>query len=201
MRDTTGATRRFFGRVFLSSQTPSPELGCFLQAGQLGPPVVPFLTLFWGEGSPTKIDYRKSWYQLILSSLEDLVAHASQRVPLEALRLSSISCGQRQVHRKFRFMGCSVIRCHMPSTLEEHAGVSEAAVSLADFDSYPLNFVPTLRTAWFESSRVASCFCQAAKVFDLPKGLCKSHCARRPGELDLVNALHEQIGIHLSKLR
>ena len=25
---------------------------------QLGPPVVPFLTLFWGEGSPTKIDYR-----------------------------------------------------------------------------------------------------------------------------------------------
>ena len=27
-----------------------------------GPPVVPFLSPFWGEGSPTKIDYQKSWY-------------------------------------------------------------------------------------------------------------------------------------------
>ena len=28
----------------------------------LGPPVVPFLTPFLGEGSPSKIDYRKSWH-------------------------------------------------------------------------------------------------------------------------------------------
>ena len=27
----------------------------------LGPPVVPFLTPFFGEGSPTKIDYRKGY--------------------------------------------------------------------------------------------------------------------------------------------
>ena len=31
------------------------------QATRLGPPVVVYY-LFWGEGSPTKIDYRKKWY-------------------------------------------------------------------------------------------------------------------------------------------
>ena len=42
-----------------------------IQDGFLGPPVVPFHP-FLGEGSPTKIDYRKS--TLILTSLlEDLV--------------------------------------------------------------------------------------------------------------------------------
>ena len=29
--------------------------------GILGPPA-PFLTLCWGEGSPTEMDYRKKWY-------------------------------------------------------------------------------------------------------------------------------------------
>ena len=45
-----------------------------LESPVLGPPVVPFLTLFFsGEGSPTKIDYRKKGGSLVLSSLlEDL---------------------------------------------------------------------------------------------------------------------------------
>ena len=38
----------------------------------LGPPVVPFLTLFWGEGSPTKIDYIKKGALILTSLLEDL---------------------------------------------------------------------------------------------------------------------------------
>ena len=42
----------------------------------LGPPVLPFFP-FLGEGSPTKIDYRKrkknkSWYSANLAKLEDL---------------------------------------------------------------------------------------------------------------------------------
>ena len=38
----------------------------------LGPPVVPF-TPFLGEGSPTKIDYRKKGTLILNSLLEDLV--------------------------------------------------------------------------------------------------------------------------------
>ena len=40
----------------------------------LGPPIVALLPfLFWGEGSPTKIDYRKKLGSLLLTSLlEDL---------------------------------------------------------------------------------------------------------------------------------
>ena len=56
---------------------PTPRRGC--TARKLGEPrfsssaFLPFL--FLGKGSATKIDYRKSWYQLILSSLlEDLGA-------------------------------------------------------------------------------------------------------------------------------
>ena len=37
-----------------------PTLGN--EGEELGPPVVPFLNPFWGEGSPTKIDYRKKGY-------------------------------------------------------------------------------------------------------------------------------------------
>ena len=41
---------------------------------QPGPPVVPFLPVFGWEGSPSKIDRTKSWYQLLRSSLlENLV--------------------------------------------------------------------------------------------------------------------------------
>ena len=33
--------------------------------GELGPPAgCPFLPTFWGQGSPTKIDYRKKWLPL-----------------------------------------------------------------------------------------------------------------------------------------
>ena len=39
----------------------------------LGPPVVPFYQLFPGEGSPTKIDYRKKGTLFPSSLLEDLV--------------------------------------------------------------------------------------------------------------------------------
>ena len=40
--------------------------------GQLGPPVAPFY-LFFGKGSPTKIDSIKSWHPYSnLSKLEDL---------------------------------------------------------------------------------------------------------------------------------
>ena len=44
---------------------------------KLGPPVVPFLTLFLGEGSPTKIDYRKKLVPNYsnLSNLEDRKGH------------------------------------------------------------------------------------------------------------------------------
>ena len=38
----------------------------------LGPPVVPFLTPFLGEGSPTKMDYRKNGTLILTSLLEDL---------------------------------------------------------------------------------------------------------------------------------
>ena len=48
-----------------------PKFPTALQRSLLGPPVVPFYP-FWGEGSPTKIDYRKKG-TLILTSLEDLV--------------------------------------------------------------------------------------------------------------------------------
>ena len=54
-----------------------PHSQCFvsirpLTEHQLGPPVAPFLTVsFWGEGSPTKIDYSKKG-TLILTSLQDL---------------------------------------------------------------------------------------------------------------------------------
>ena len=53
-----------------------------LQEGLLGPPVVPFLTPFFGwEGSSTKIDYSKKVGTLILTSLpEDLVSF-SNRLP------------------------------------------------------------------------------------------------------------------------
>ena len=40
----------------------------------LGPPVVPFLTPFLGEGSTTKIDYRKKTGAFILSSLLEELA-------------------------------------------------------------------------------------------------------------------------------
>ena len=40
----------------------------------LGPPVVPFSPLFLGEGSSTKIDYRKKGTLILESLLEDLVA-------------------------------------------------------------------------------------------------------------------------------
>ena len=33
-------------------------------SSQLGPPVVPFHHFFGGEGSPTKMDYRKKWVPL-----------------------------------------------------------------------------------------------------------------------------------------
>ena len=39
--------------------------GGSLSLSQLGPPVVPF-SHFWGEGSPTKIDYRKKLVPLII---------------------------------------------------------------------------------------------------------------------------------------
>ena len=38
----------------------------------LGPPVVPFLTPFLGEGSPTKVDYRKLGTLILTSLLENL---------------------------------------------------------------------------------------------------------------------------------
>ena len=41
----------------------------------LGPPVVP-LDLFWGEASPTKIDYRKEGTPILTSLLEDLAYFA-----------------------------------------------------------------------------------------------------------------------------
>ena len=40
--------------------------------GDLGPPVVPFLTPLLGEGSPTKVDYRKKGTLIPTSLLEDL---------------------------------------------------------------------------------------------------------------------------------
>ena len=43
------------------------------RASHLGPPVVPFLTLFLGEGSPAKIDYRKKGTLILTSLLKDLV--------------------------------------------------------------------------------------------------------------------------------
>ena len=46
--------------------------GVGLKEDQLGPPVVPFLTLFMGEGSPTKIDYRKKGALILTSLLQDL---------------------------------------------------------------------------------------------------------------------------------
>ena len=49
-----------------------PETNLFFLPGLLGPPVVPFYP-FLGEGSPTKIDYRKTVGTLMLTSLlEDL---------------------------------------------------------------------------------------------------------------------------------
>ena len=41
----------------------------------LGPPVVPFYP-FFGEGSPTKIDYRKKGSLILSSLLEDLATVA-----------------------------------------------------------------------------------------------------------------------------
>ena len=52
-------------------------LSPFLFGGRLrlnlGPPVVPFYP-FWGEGSPTKIDYRKKGTLILSSLVEDLVS-------------------------------------------------------------------------------------------------------------------------------
>ena len=45
---------------------------------QVGPPVVPVLTLCLGEGSPTKIDHRKKG-ALILASLVDLETSSTYR--------------------------------------------------------------------------------------------------------------------------
>ena len=47
----------------------SPQVGAVLL---LGPPVVPCYP-FLGEGSPTKIDYRKKGTLILTSLLEDLV--------------------------------------------------------------------------------------------------------------------------------
>ena len=38
-----------------------------------GPPAIGALSLFWGEGSPTKVDYRKKGILILTSLLEDLV--------------------------------------------------------------------------------------------------------------------------------
>ena len=47
--------------------------------GPLGPPVVPFLTPFLGEGSPTKIDYREkdTLMNIISTSLPEDPVHIS----------------------------------------------------------------------------------------------------------------------------
>ena len=62
-----------FSHVGASAQSESPFWSsCYVP---LGPPVVPFYqtNIFWGEGSPTKIDCsKKSRYLIILTSLEDL---------------------------------------------------------------------------------------------------------------------------------
>ena len=44
----------------------------------LGPPVVPFYPLLLGEGSPTKMDYRKKGTLILSSVLEDLVGSITQ---------------------------------------------------------------------------------------------------------------------------
>ena len=59
----------------------------------VGPPVVLFYPSLGGS-SPTKIDYRKSWYQLILASLLDLAGHrpaspVAREAPLSAVAAAS----------------------------------------------------------------------------------------------------------------
>ena len=54
-------------------QFDEDSLLCLLRwSSCLGPPVVPFYP-FWGEGSPTKIDYSKKGTLIRTSLLEDLV--------------------------------------------------------------------------------------------------------------------------------
>ena len=47
----------------------------FAFGGCLGPPVVPFLTPFLREGSPTKTDYRKKGTLVLTSLLDFPVTH------------------------------------------------------------------------------------------------------------------------------
>ena len=66
--------------VLVRGQGASSRTGDWLLC--LGPPVVPFTLSFFGEGSPTKVDYReKIGYQLIQAfSLEDLVVFFHEAV-------------------------------------------------------------------------------------------------------------------------
>ena len=56
----------------LSHATRSVQIFRSYGCNTLDPPVVPFLTPFLGEGSPTKIDYRKKGTLFLTSLLEDL---------------------------------------------------------------------------------------------------------------------------------
>ena len=66
---------------------------------------MPFLTPFWGEGSPTKIDYRKKGTLIPTSLLEDLVAfpggkmHGLGLAPRFPLRGIPILCQSRVARR------------------------------------------------------------------------------------------------------
>ena len=55
-----------------ANKMPKSRLAPLSTFSYAGPPVVPFLTPFLGEGSPTKIDYRKKGTVILISLLEDL---------------------------------------------------------------------------------------------------------------------------------
>ena len=92
--------RSFFApRRVLGSYPRCPVATAFF-VFLLGPPVVPFYP-FLGEGSPTKIDYRKKGTLILTSLLEDLVWESvagqlagchSQDAKLETLDRAHYSC-------------------------------------------------------------------------------------------------------------
>ena len=62
---------------------------------QLSPPVLPFSPLF-GEGSPTKIDYRKKGTLNLISLLENLVKHAQALLGFSEKDLDVLRLGDEQ---------------------------------------------------------------------------------------------------------
>ena len=75
-------------QVFLNGLAFEPQPGRF-SGSQLGPPVVPFYPCL-GEGSPTKMDYKKKGTLILTSLLEDLANCQVDPQSVDPMSFSSV---------------------------------------------------------------------------------------------------------------